>query len=86
MPLCQCKQCLAVIDIPAGQDPHARTWCGCCMIDHHHAEGNAECAADPSHECWQGPQSGPRPPGCKVCRPIVHFANAQMTLVDGEAR
>ena len=36
MPIVQCKQCLAVIDIPAGENPHARTWCGCCTIDHHH--------------------------------------------------
>jgi hypothetical protein len=84
MGMVQCKQCLAVKDIPPGEDPHDHTWCGCCMISHNHGEGNAECAADDSHDCWQGPQAGPKPDGCQVCRPVVHFANSQMRIVDGE--
>jgi hypothetical protein len=76
MPMVQCKQCLAMTSLDPGTDPHTRTWCQCCTIDHHHGEAAAACAADDSHECWQGPQSGPRPPGCQVCRPVIHFANA----------
>ena len=71
--------------LPPGQDPHAVNWCTCCTVDHHHGEGNQECAADTSHECWQGPQSGPRPKKCKVCRPVVHFANGDaLSLVSPE--
>jgi len=80
LPLISCKQCLASINVDPGTDPHTLTWCQCCTIDHHHADGNAECALDDSHECWQGPQSGPRPDGCKVCRPVVHHANANLIL------
>lgn len=78
MPMIQCKQCTATINVDPGVDPHSLTWCQCCTIDHHHAEGNAECWDDPSHDCWKGPLSGPRPPECKVCRPVIHFANANV--------
>jgi len=88
--LTQCKQCLAVIDIPAGENPHARTWCGCCTIDHHHGESvmEAEACAEANHPgqpCWNPPAQPVRPAGCTTCRPVVHFANAQMTLTGGEA-
>ncbi len=71
-----CKQCLAVTDLPPDTDPHTVTWCGCCVIDHHHGEAASGCPREHDGPCWQGPQSGPRPPGCTVCRPVVHFATA----------
>lgn len=80
MPQVQCKQCLASINVDPGVDPHTLTWCDCCTIDHHHAEGNEECAADPGHDCWQGPQAGPRHPDCKVCRPVIHYGSATTVL------
>jgi hypothetical protein len=76
-----CKTCLAVADLPPDTDPHAVNWCGCCTIDHHH--GRAECAAVPGHACWQGPQAGPRPDDCQVCRPVLHMATAGAVIVSG---
>jgi hypothetical protein len=85
LPQVQCATCLAMTSLPPGTDPHAVTWCGCCTIEHHHAEGNDECAADDSHECYRGVTSGPRPDGCKVCRPVIHFANADALAITPEA-
>lgn len=80
----QCKQCLAMADLPAGTDPHSRTWCGCCAVTdeatgqpHHHGRdvlGAADCEAanHPGAPCWNPPGT-PRPDGCTACRPIIHF-------------
>src|ERR1035441_3665339 len=43
--MCQCKQCLAMKDVPPGVDPHSLTWCGCCTVDHHHGESVMSAAA-----------------------------------------
>jgi hypothetical protein len=81
----QCKQCLAMTDLPAGTDPHSVNWCECCTVpddtgEVHHHGANAmtaeDCAAanHPGEPCFD-PQSGkPAPEGCTVCRPVIHFA------------
>lgn len=74
-----CKQCLAVAEIPAGVDPHSRTWCTCCTVDHHHGADVLEaeaCAAanHPGEPCWNPPEQPVKPDGCSICRPVVHLA------------
>lgn len=73
----QCKSCLAIARVPDGADPHSMTWCGCCAEDHHHGEGAAACGpeAHGGEPCWN-PPSVPRPDGCGVCRPVMHFVVA----------
>jgi hypothetical protein len=69
-------------EIPAGADPHSLTWCGCCTEDHHHGEAAAACSPDQhgGQPCWNPPDV-PKPDGCTVCRPLIHFAVAgQVTL------
>jgi hypothetical protein len=81
-----CKQCLAAVDLPPGADPHATTWCGCCPRIHHHGAEAEACVPGESHDgpCWNPPVAGvrlelqpnsvaARPPGCGVCRPVVHY-------------
>jgi hypothetical protein len=83
----QCKQCLAMADLPPGADPHARTWCRCCTAAgddgeiHHHGRdvmSAAECEAanHPGKPCLGPPKTPERPDGCTVCRPVTHFAVA----------
>jgi hypothetical protein len=80
-----CKQCGAVIDLPPGTDPHATTWCGCCVERHHHGHAAADCPGEHDGPCWNPPVAGVllelqpnavavRPPGCTVCRPVAHYA------------
>lgn len=78
----QCKQCLAVAELPADADVHTRTWCGCCTQQdtdpaHHHGETAAACSpeAHGGEPCWN-PPAVPKPDGCTVCRPIIHYAVA----------
>lgn len=81
----QCKGCAATAFVQEGQDPHVVLRCGCCPDQdtpgHHHGQSANACASDPSHVCWSGPLSGPRPDGCKVCRPILFLPNAAVTPV-----
>jgi hypothetical protein len=81
----QCKQCLAMTDLPPGTDPHSRTWCRCCTVTgddgqpHHHgrdvlAAADCEAANHPGNPCWHPPTQPERPDGCAVCRPVIHFA------------
>ena len=84
----QCKQCLAMTDLPPGADPHSRTWCGCCAVTdketgqpHHHgrdvlAAADCEAANHPGRPCFSPPGQPDKPDGCAVCRPIIHFAVA----------
>ena len=81
-----CKQCFAMKDVPPGVDPHSLTWCGCCTVDHHHGESamNAEAceaANHPGKPCLSPPANPVRPDGCTVCRPVVHFGNAEAQIV-----
>jgi hypothetical protein len=74
----QCKQCLAMTDVPPGVNPHSLTWCTCCTVDHHHGESvlpAEECAAanHPGVPCLNPPSVPDRPDGCTVCRPVLHF-------------
>jgi hypothetical protein len=85
MPLVQCKTCRASAVIPEGEDPHARTFCSCCTASaadeagvHHHGEAANACPRRHDGPCWQGPESGPKPDGCTVCRPLLFFANASV--------
>jgi hypothetical protein len=83
----QCKQCLAMTTVPDGTDPHSLTWCGCCAVTgedgqpHHHGEAAAACSPDQhgGQPCWN-PPAVPKPDGCKVCRPVIHFATAGARL------
>ncbi len=83
----QCKQCLAMIDLPPDADPHASTWCGCCAVTddagnpHHHGASvlpavECEAANHPGMPCFHPPERPDRPEGCTVCRPVIHFAEA----------
>jgi hypothetical protein len=83
----QCKQCLAMIDLPPGADPHASTWCGCCDVTdesgrpHHHGAGvlaaeECEAANHPGQPCLSPPGRPDKPEGCTVCRPVMHLAVA----------
>jgi hypothetical protein len=77
-----CKQCLASSTIAAGaavEDVHEALRCGCCPGDHHHGHAAANCPRTHEGPCWQGPQSGPKPDGCTVCRPLLILAGAEMT-------
>lgn len=76
----QCKQCLATKYVPAGTDPHAVTFCACCTEDHHHGVTANNCPRTHDGPCWQGLQSGPKPEGCTVCRPVIFFGNAAVYL------
>ena len=83
----QCKQCLAMSDIPADADPHSVTFCGCCTEDHHHGENvlPADVCQEnhPGVPCHGAVLGAPRPEGCTVCRPIIHYATTNMlTLVE----
>jgi len=80
----QCKQCLAMTDLPPGADPHSRTWCGCCAITgedgrpHHHGRGvlpaaDCEAANHPGEPCWDPQAPREKPDGCTRCRPVTHF-------------
>jgi hypothetical protein len=74
----QCKQCLALISLPPGEDPHAHTWCDCCQVDHHHGASvlsapECEAANHPGQPCWHPPTQPERPEGCTICRPILHL-------------
>jgi hypothetical protein len=83
----QCKTCLAVADIPADTDPHARTWCTCCTEDHHHGAA-AEACSPANHggqPCWNPPAQPVKPDGCGVCRPVIHFAVAGEMQIAGPA-
>jgi hypothetical protein len=92
MPQYACKQCLAVINLPDGSDPHAHTWCTCCTQTsgadekvHHHGENamlatDCEAANHPGQPCWHPPTQPERPDNCTVCRPVVHLAVVQAGL------
>ena len=69
----QCPQCLVMASIPEGQDPHAAFRCACCDEEHHHGEQANNCPREHDGPCWTGPLAGPRPDGCTVCRPLIHF-------------
>lgn len=79
----QCKNCLAVSEIPGDKDPHTVTFCGCCTEDHHHGEGvlpAEQCEAEnhPGTQCHGHVLGAPRPDGCTVCRPLIHFATTTL--------
>ena len=75
-----CKQCMAAAYVTDGQDVHEALECPCCPGEHHHGQAAGECPAEHDGACWQGPQSGPKPDGCGVCRPVHIRANVTMTL------
>jgi hypothetical protein len=68
----QCKQCLAMTDLPPGTDPHSRTWCGCCTITgedgrpHHHGRAAASCPGDNGIGHPGEPCNHPNPKVCMV--------------------
>lgn len=83
MLVAQCKvggELVNITDDDAEQNPHVRldaAGCSHCAdaADHDHAASAANCPKTHDGPCWQGPQSGPRPDGCTVCRPVIFFAN-----------
>lgn len=77
-----CKTCLTAVTVPAGTDTdvHDAIECGCCPEDHHHGRAAAECPEAHEEPCWSGPQSGPRPDGCTVCRPLLIMPMAGVRL------
>jgi hypothetical protein len=83
----QCKQCLTVAEIPEDTDPHAVQFCTCCTQTnengdvHHHGEAAAACSPDQhgGEPCWNPPLV-PKPDGCTVCRPLIHFATTNVFL------
>ena len=78
MPLIQCKQCSSSINVDPGTDPHTLSWCNCCTEDHHHGEAAAACPQAHEGPCWNPPTVPVQPDGCTVCRPVIHFANANV--------
>jgi hypothetical protein len=42
--------------------------CAGCGGAGRHAD---ECPQPHAGPCWQGPQAGPKPDGCTVCRPVL---------------
>jgi hypothetical protein len=90
----QCKQCLAVADLPAGTNPHAHNWCQCCTLTgedgeiHHHGDTTLpaeQCEQEnhPGEPCWHPPTQPNRPDGCTVCRPVIHLATVGEVLPAG---
>lgn len=76
-----CKQCLSSAYVTG--DVHEGLRCPCCPQDHHHGRAAAECPRAHPGPCWQGPQSGPRPAGCTVCRPVKIIATAALIHAGG---
>lgn len=77
-----CLQCLASTSVPGGvdiDDVHLALNCDCCGEGHHHGQEASACPGTHEGECWKGPQSGPKPDGCTVCRPLLILAEAEMT-------
>jgi hypothetical protein len=79
----QCKQCLAMNDIPEGTDPHTLTWCRCCTQGHHHGEAAASCPGNdgvghPGEPCPQ-----PNPAACTVMAPPDGELDADWTCPGG---
>ena len=85
MPVLQvtCKQCLSSAYVAAG-DVHEALTCGCCADEHHHGQAASACPRAHEGPCWTGPQSGPRPGGCTVCRPLMIQGFATITPPAGE--
>jgi hypothetical protein len=78
-----CKTCMTTALVADGQDVHVALECACCPGDHHHGQEAGACPRVHDGPCWQGPQAGPRPDGCTVCRPVLVLAGAAMTLTGG---
>lgn len=78
-----CKQCLAVANLPDGQDPHAVSWCRCCDADHHHGEAAQACgdSQHPGELCWNPPGQPVKPENCGVCRPVHHMPTVGNALL-----
>ena len=83
-----CKIGGEMIEVPEGADPHAlldATGCSHCADGHdrdtHCGQAANVCADNPDNHpgpCWTGPESGERPDGCTVCRPILFMGNATL--------
>jgi hypothetical protein len=78
----QCTRCLSSMTVAEGLDPHAVFQCRCCPEPHHHGEAANACPKEHDGPCWKGPQSGPLPEGCTVCRPLLFHANAVVNLAN----
>lgn len=62
---------------------NAQHACGACGQDHP-SDGHADdCKQAHLGPCWQGPQAGPRPDGCTVCRPLLIQATAGTHILAG---
>jgi hypothetical protein len=68
------------INVQDDVDVHTALECGCCPEDHHHGQAAAACPQTHEGPCWQGPQSGPKPDGCTVCRPLIIFPVAGVNI------
>lgn len=56
--------------------------CASCGAAHHRgAEHEDGCRSAVHGPCWQGPQAGPKPGGCTVCRPLLIQATAGAHIV-----
>jgi hypothetical protein len=85
--LIKCKTGGEMVDVPEGQDPHAlldATGCSHCAdahgLDVHCGSEANNCPREHDGPCWTGPESGPRPEGCTVCRPIIFLGNTTLSL------
>lgn len=85
MPLIRCRLGGEILDVPEGQDPHAAldaNGCQHCVEGHpigvHCGEGANACAREHDGPCWTG--EGERPPGCAVCRPLLHMPGVNLQI------
>lgn len=74
----------------ANRDPHLRldeAGCTHCLDGHgsnvHCREAADACPKTHGTPCWSGPNSGPRPDGCTVCRPVLVEIPRGTTVVTG---
>ena len=62
----QCKQCLAIANVPDGVDPHTMNWCTCCTADHHHGLAAEACPGNNAIGHVGAPCSHQNPMLCSV--------------------